>query len=666
MLRPWVALGGLAIVVAISIVAVMALARPPSPLPSGPPASGGPSASPSTGPSSTPSGGAVAPPAGITFPDFAVDATVVRSPTTSTAQSKLWFADGRWWGALFGPTTNRLGIFMLDPKTQVWADTGTLIDERPIADTDMLAAGTKLWAVSGGSRATDNHAIRVRRFSFDATAKRYVLDPDFPVTIRPTGASPAVIALDSKGTAWVAYTADGKVWITHTLESPTSWSVPVAFTAQEAAVDAKDVASIVAFGPGRIGVAWTNQRLGVFFATHDDAAAADEWSTVESVLPGPQPDPQLNLTTYPLADGTTGVAAAVSTTNDQAAGGRTLDALTLVATREASGSWRTSVAGLVRDRHTRPIVLVDPSARTIAIAATSPGSGGVIYYKGSSLDQIEFDTGLGVPLIASSAQTTIDNVTSSKGPLTPASGLLVLAHDRTSGMYLHGVVDLGGGAPAVDPGDASRSKLPSPPPKGTTTTLVHDTFEPSPVGPAVPAAWYTRLEDPKGRLAIVAGPTAVARALRLSGAATNVRACRDFSDVPATTLSVDILLKLSRAGVEDATILSMRGSGGESASIRVTSKSVFAWFDGANKIRTTAAFRAGAWYRVRATIDQTKKTYSLRIDTAGGRLVARASGLRWRARAVPSVKSVCVETAPTPPRQTIDVAEVRVTQVVTP
>ncbi|HET9085729.1 MAG TPA: hypothetical protein VFN41_15130 [Candidatus Limnocylindrales bacterium] len=663
MLRPLVALGALVLVVVVSIVAVMALARPPapSPTPSRPPASGGPSPSASTAPSD----GSVAPPTGITFPDFVVDPTAVRSPTTSTAQSKLWYADGRWWAAMFGPTTNRLGIFTLDPRTQVWSDTGTLIDERPIADTDMLSAGSTLWAVSGGSRATDNHAIRVRRFSYDAKAKRYSLDPDFPVTIRPTGASPAVIALDSKGTAWVAYAADGKVWITHTLASPTSWSAPVAFTAQEAAIDVTDVASIVAYGPGRIGVAWTNQRSGIYFASHDDSTPDDQWSTVESILPGARPDPQLNLTTYPLTDGGTDVAAAVSTTNDQSAVGRTLDALTLVATRDPSGEWRTAVAGLVRDRHTRPIVLVDPTNRTIAIAATSPGGGGVIYYKRASLDQIEFDTGLGVPLIASTQQTTVDNVTSTKGPLTPESGLLVLAHDRTSGMYLHGVVPLGGAPPTADPADASRPKLPTPPPKATTTTLMHDTFEPSPVGTTVPAAWYTRPEDPKGRMSIVAGPAA--RALRVASAArTNVRACRDFSDVPGTTLSVDILVKLSRVALEDATILSMRGSGGESASIRVTSKSVFAWFNGPVKIRTTAAFKAGAWYRVRTTIDQTRKTYSVRIDNTGGRLIARASGLRWRARAVPSVKSICVETAPAPPSQTIDIAEVRVTQVVTP
>ena len=180
MLRPWVALGALVLVIAGSIVAVMALARPPSPSPSPsiPPASGVPSATAST----APSGGTVAPPVGITFPDFAVETTVVRSPTTSTAQSKLWYADGRWWGALFGPTTNRLGIFTLDPKTQVWADTGTLIDERAGSPTRTCCPSVPSYGRcrAGPARRTTTpsgsgaSAMTPRR---NGTS----LDPDFPV-----------------------------------------------------------------------------------------------------------------------------------------------------------------------------------------------------------------------------------------------------------------------------------------------------------------------------------------------------------------------------------------------------------------------------------------------------------------------------------------------------
>ena len=138
------------------------------------------------------------------------------------------------------------------------------------------------------------------------------------------------------------------------------------------------MASIIAFGPGRIGVAWTNQRSGVHFSAHEDGAPDDAWSPAEAVLPGSLPDQQLNLTTFPLAGDETSVAAAVATTHDRSAGGRTLDALTLLATRAPDATWTSAVFGLVRDRHARPIVLVDPQERTIAVAATSPGSGGVI------------------------------------------------------------------------------------------------------------------------------------------------------------------------------------------------------------------------------------------------------------------------------------------------
>ena len=648
------------LVIGGSIVALLTLTAPqPRPSPSAPVASPGPSASTGIGPAIPP------PPEGITFRDFAVDTSVVRSPTTSTAQSKLWFADGRWWAAMFGPQTDRLGIFVLDPATQVWADTGTLIDDRVVADTDMLSTGTHLWAVSGGSRPSDNHAIHVRRFRYDDEARRYTLDPDFPVTVRPTGASPAVITVDSSGTAWVVYAADGKVWVTHTLEAPTAWSAPISLPMPEATVDVMDVASIIAFGPGRIGVAWTNQASGVYFSTHEDGSADDAWTPAETVLSGQRPDAQLSLATYPLARDRTTVAAAVSTTLDESDFGRSLDPLTLLATRDEVGRWTSAVVGLVRDRFTRPIVLVDPSQATIAVAATSPGAGGAVYYKRAPLDRIGFETGLGVPLISSTTDTTIDNVTSTKGPFTPASGLLVLANDRDSGGYLHAVVDLGGGPPTADPADPDRPTAPTAPPKGTTTTLARDTFEPWPVGKTVPGAWYTRPEDPEGRMAIVA-ESASTRALRTTGAGAGVRACRDVPQIPGTVLTVRARVRLSRIGLEDATILSVRGSGGETASVRVTNKGVLGWFDRATKIRTTRPFRPRTWYRVTATIDQSKRTYAVRVTTDGGRLVARASGLRWRQPAVESVRSVCVETAPAPPTQAIDIGEVSVTQVVTP
>ena len=203
--------------------------------------------------------------------------------------------------------------------------------------------------------------------------------------------------------------------MTHTLEKDTSWSAPIAL-ASAAAVDLVDVSSIVAFGPGRIGVMWTNQLSGIYFSVHEDGAPDDSWSEPETVLTGQRNDDALSVVPYPLADGGIGVAAAVGTPSS----GRSIRARCWP--RAPDGTWDTTLVGLIGDRLARPIVLVDPEAMTIAVAATSPGSGGAIYYKRSPLDRILFDTGAGVPLIASPTDITIDDVTSSKGPLSARPG----------------------------------------------------------------------------------------------------------------------------------------------------------------------------------------------------------------------------------------------------
>ena len=112
---------------------------------------------------------------------------------------------------MFGRTTNRLGIYRSTPDTQVWADTGELIDERPFADVDVLWTGTHLYTVAGGSRPSENHAIRVRRFTFDAKAVRFTLDADFGHD-QPRGAGAPVMTADSAGGLWVTFVADGRVW----------------------------------------------------------------------------------------------------------------------------------------------------------------------------------------------------------------------------------------------------------------------------------------------------------------------------------------------------------------------------------------------------------------------------------------------------------------------
>ena len=179
-------------------------------------------------------------------------------------------------------------------------------------------------------------------------------------------------------------------------------------------------------------------------------------------------------------------------------------------------------------------------------------------------------------------------MTSSKGPLSREAGLLVLASDRTSGRYLHGVVDLGAGLPAADPADLTARRVPRPP---RTAPRPRSCATPSSRGRSVrrsAAGWYVRPEDGAAPLSIVADG-GEGQALSVPSSKTGVRACRDVAEVPGTTLTVRMRVRVSRLALDDATILSVRGSGGETASLRVTDQGVLAWFDGTTKIRSTCA-----------------------------------------------------------------------------
>lgn len=69
--------------------------------------------------------------------------------TGSKPESKLWFNDGFWWGAM-QTASGPLVIYKLDPGTDSWVSTGTVIDNRSSNHlrSDTLWDGTKLYVAS--------------------------------------------------------------------------------------------------------------------------------------------------------------------------------------------------------------------------------------------------------------------------------------------------------------------------------------------------------------------------------------------------------------------------------------------------------------------------------------------------------------------------------------
>lgn len=132
------------------------------------------------------------------------------SPTASKPQSKLWFAQGTWWGVLNERVSNDFHIYSLNPSTQAWTDTGVLVDSRNGSRADALWDGEKLYVASARPSGTGTaNGIQITRYSF--VNGRYVRDAGFPVTVGSGGVEAVVIAKDTTGKLWATFTQSTKV-----------------------------------------------------------------------------------------------------------------------------------------------------------------------------------------------------------------------------------------------------------------------------------------------------------------------------------------------------------------------------------------------------------------------------------------------------------------------
>ncbi len=267
------------------------------------------------------------------------------------------------------------------------------------------------------------------------------------------------IAKDSTQRLWVTYVEGGKVKVNWTRAHDLDWGEPVDLPVSAASaitVDTDDISAIVAFGGSNVGIAWSNQRADeMYFAVHRDADAPQVWQPVERIVPGPGcsgacADDHVNL----KADGQGRVFVASKTSLN-----RSTDPLVLLSVRSGTGpgSWASYPVGSARDHHTRPIVLLDEENNRVYVLATSGENGGAIYLKSAPLDDISFASGLGEPFIKSGTDTTVNNVTSTKQNIDSTTGLLALACDGVTRVYLHNYRSLGAGAspPAAPTGLAA-------------------------------------------------------------------------------------------------------------------------------------------------------------------------------------------------------------------
>ena len=422
----------------------------------------------------------------IGFRDFSYGSAT--APTGQKPQSKLWFNDGQWWGSLFNPSTTDFEIHRYSWASHTWTTTGTLVDERQSAYMDTLWDGTKLYvATAGATESNTGHQARIVRYSYDPVADSYTRDAGFPVNVTNAGVKAIVLAKDSTGRLWATYTQANRVWFLHSTVSDSAWSTPAVLPVTGASGTGSDeISAVVAYDGDRIGIMWSNQNDStMYWASHADGAPVDQWS-LEAAYRRPEgADDHINLKSL-QSDASGRVFAAVKTSLNGAT-----DPLIHLLVLGVDGTWTSSTFGTVTDQHTRAIVTIDEEHRQVYVFASSPCcSGGVIYMKQASLDDLRFPAGRGTPFIASDVDTKINNPTSTKQHVSSATGLVVLASDDGTRYYVHNRLALGG-----TPGSTSTTA-----PTSTTTTTAPSTTTTVPGTTTTTAA-------PAPDTAITSGPT---------------------------------------------------------------------------------------------------------------------------------------------------------------
>jgi hypothetical protein len=558
----------------------------------------------------------------------------IRSPTRHKNQSKLFVADGDWWGILNEPTTREARIMRLDWDTQRWVDTGTVVDDRSYARADVLFDDGVLYVASAGGSESPSHAAEVSRFRLDPASRSWARDPDFPVSVTPRGVESILIDRASDGTLWIAYIDTGHLFVAHTLDDDHSWTAPFRppVTGGDVATDQVGMVAVA----GEVVLLWSNQNDEAIYTTsHLDGEADDVWAPATTVVSGlAVADNHVNIKALP--DGR--LFAVAKTSLDTVPNNNPGWDQVLVLDR-TNGQWSSQQFGQLRDKHTRPIVVLDTAHDEVLVFATSPSGGGSIYMKHASFDDVRFPVGRGVPVISTGEGAGINDSTSTKQPVDATTGLVVLAADDDTGHYVHLAASLGGPAPG-QPADGDPPTGPEPAPK-EPVVLIDEPFDAFALDDPVQPTWRMSPTRADGTLAYVArddGNHAVRARTTGTG---ELRPCRSFAATTQARVETVADVRLDRQGAADTVLLMVRGDGEELASLRVDDQRRLRVSAIGDRETTSLRIEPGAWYRATIVADPAKKTVSMSLRNARGRVLIERSDLGWRSPESIAVDGLC-------------------------
>jgi hypothetical protein len=435
-------------------------------------------------------------------------------PSGDKPQSKLWYTDEgggavQWWAGMFryvaSPSTADHRIFKLSADKTDWNATTTVADARDASHGDYLwDEGTNTLYVA--SVVTPNASdpfvvdatpdgIRVFKYSYDNATDVYTAAAGFPKTIQNTsstagpdfrgGAWTVTIAKDSTDRLWMAWPKVADVLYSYSDDDGATWTDPAAVPVQASnpintgTLSQSDSAAVIAFGngaPSTVGVMWSDQSStpdqasnGYYFATiaaGGDPTVAGNWSlqALPAISGTTFDDADNHINLKATSDGTLYMVGKTRTDTVACATNKQRPLIPFYV-RPAGGTFGAAhLAGTVGDCNTRPQVVISEQLDVAYLFMTSPNGGGAIYMKSAPLsgaDAFDFRGAAdqtiqrGIPFIRSATETLIDDPTTTKQPVTAASGIVVNSNNLTSSaggnakVFLHNFMNI----PATDSTD---------------------------------------------------------------------------------------------------------------------------------------------------------------------------------------------------------------------
>lgn len=383
--------------------------------------------------------------------DYGTDATIGGYPASrNKPENKLFYTpDHRWWAVLgigdvpIVRTAGGSGVYLLELVDHVWRPSFRLPGADPWERADTALRGRVLYIALRDNRSVreNTRTSHLYRLVYRETGKWSLLS------------GPTLITADNPETLAIAPDSQGRIWLTYRSRRRINVGIARMGSARfrfsflpGSTVSRDDISAIVQFGTAisgyKIGVMWSDEIGGRFmFAWRPvDAPIESAGWHVETAYGhgiGGCPtatsdlcaDDHINIKAYGDQ-----IYASVKTSLGDPTDSDPNDPLVVVLRRDEAGRWSAYPVSPVRQKASRPILVIAPYLQRIFVFAEKANSGTYVWQ--SPLESPAFNERAFFPWTVSGT-VIVSDPTSTSQTIEPGVGIVVVTSAGQRSQYWH-------------------------------------------------------------------------------------------------------------------------------------------------------------------------------------------------------------------------------------